>query len=180
MRPIERLRRSGSIAATIAGLLLAGLTPSTASSAPIPCRAHAARALRGNTMDIVQVRTFTVEVKTGKAYRIGGRAAIDAVVTRPAHRDPLQVGPEFEPPASAPAADVNVGIGIHVGDVFVPGFGVTDENGEVRVTIKLPSYMRPGTASIDAYAWKIQADTPCLTLEEDGFTHVDKAFAVTR
>ena len=180
MRPIERLRRSGPIAVAVAALLLAGLSPSAASAAPIPCRSQAVRAIGSPTMDIVQVRTFTVEVKTAKVYRIGGRAAVDAVVTRPAHRDPLQVGPEFEPPTSAPAADVNVGIGIHVGDVFVPGFGVTDQNGKVRVTIKLPSYMRPGTASIDAYAWKIQADSPCLTLEEDGFTHVDKAFVVTR
>ena len=179
MRSIERFKRSGLVAAALAGLLLMGLPAGGASAAPIPCRAHAARALRGNAMDIVQARTFTVEVTNKKTYRIGGRATIDAVVTRPAHRDPLQAGPEFDPPTSVPAADVNVGIGIHVGDVFAPGFGVTDENGKVTVTIKLPKYMKPGSASIDAYAWKIAFDTPCLTLEEDGFTHVDNAFVVT-
>ena len=179
MRSIERLRKSGPVAAALAGLMLAMASPAAVSAAPVPCRAHAARALRGNAMDIVQARTFTVEVTTKKAYRLGGKATIDAIVTRPAHRDPLQAGPDFDPPASVPAADVNVGIGIHVGDVFAPGFGVTDENGEATITIKLPKYMKSGSASLDAYAWKIAVDTPCLTLEEDGFTHVDNAFVVT-
>jgi hypothetical protein len=179
MRSIERFVKGTSVAAALAGLLITGLFPAAASAAPVPCRAQAARAIQGNAMDIVQARTFTVDVTTKKAYRIGGKATIDAVVTRPAHRDPLQAGPEFDPPASAPADGVNVGIGIHVGDVFVPGFGVTDENGKVTVTIKLPKYMKSGSASIDAYAWKIAVDSPCLTLEEDGFTHVDNAFKVS-
>ena len=97
-------------------------------------------------------------------------------MTRPAHKDPLQLGPEFEPPASTPAADVNVGVGIHVGEVFVPGFAQTDQDGEATVTIRLPNYMKPGIADLDGYAWKVQADSPCLTIEEDGYTHMDNAF----
>lgn len=132
-------------------------------------------------MDIVQLRTFTVVVKPdAKSFRIGGRATVEATVTRPAHQDPLQTGPEFDPPASAPASEVNVGIGIHVGDVFVPGFGITDEDGTAKIAIKLPKYMKPGSAALDGYAWKIDADSPCLTLEEDGYTHMDGAFSVTR
>jgi hypothetical protein len=132
-------------------------------------------------MDIVQLRTFTVEIEpVAKTYKIGGPAKVSVVVTRPAHKDPLQLGPEFEPPASAPAAGVNIGIGVHVGEVFVPGFGQTDDAGEAIVTIKLPSYMKPGIADLDGYAWKIQADSPCMTIEEDGYTHMDAGFAVKR
>jgi hypothetical protein len=132
-------------------------------------------------MDIVQLRTFTVEVRPlAKTYKVGRAAKVAVTVTRPAHKDPFQVGPEFDPPASAPAADVSVGVGIHVGDVFVPGFGVTDDAGEATVTIKLPSYMKAGSADIDGYAWKIQVDSPCMTIEEDGYTHLVGGFEVTR
>jgi hypothetical protein len=132
-------------------------------------------------MDIVQLRTFTVEVKPlAKSYEIGGPAKFEVTVTRPAHKDPLQLGPEFDPPVSAPAADASVGVGVHVGDVFVPGFAVTGEDGTATVTIKLPSYMKPGSADIDGYAWKVEADSPCLTIEEDGYVHIVKGFVVTR
>lgn len=128
-------------------------------------------------MDIVQLRTFSVEIKPlAKSYAIGRPAKVAVTVTRPARKDPLQLGPEFDPPASVPAADVNVGVGIHVGEVFVPGFAQTNEDGEATVTIRLPSYMKPGVANLDGYAWKVQADSPCLTIEEDGYTHLDKAF----
>jgi hypothetical protein len=175
------LKRVVAVSTVVVAVSLSAAPPPVAAAPSVPCRGRVSRHLRNNAMDIVQLRTFTVEIKPlAKTYKIGKPAQVAVVVTRPAHRDPLQLGPEFEPPTSAPAADVSVGVGIHVGEAFVPGFGVTDENGKTTVTIKLPSYMKPGFADLDGYAWKIQFDSPCMTIEEDGYTHMDKAFAVER
>ena len=174
-----RLRTSLVALTATACVALVGVQPA-AGSPEIPCRSVGARELRGTSMDIVQLRTFTVEVKPlAKGYKIGRPAQFSVTVTRPAHKDPLQVGPDFDPPASAPAAGASVGVGVHVGEVFVPGFAITGDDGTAIVTIKLPSYMKPGPADIDGYAWKVAADSPCLTIEEDCYVHLVKAFTVT-
>jgi hypothetical protein len=177
-----RTHRTIAAAALLAAVLVTGsASAASAAPVPVPCKGTATMVLRGSTMDIIQLRTFTVVVKPlAKVYKVGSTAKVAVTVTRPAHRDPLQLGPEFEPPASFPAADVSVGIGIHVGDTFVPGFGITDEDGKATVGIKLPGYMNTGPAEIDGYAWKIQADSPCLTIEEDGYTHMDNGFVVKK
>jgi hypothetical protein len=174
------LKASTIAIAVVAALSFGGGRPAFGTPA-IPCRGVVARQLRSSAMDIVQLRTFTVEVKPlAKTYKIGGPAKVAVTVTRPAHGDPLQLGPELDPPATAPAANVSVGVGVHLGDVFVPGFGITDEAGETTIAVKLPSYMKPGVADLDGYAWKNQVDSPCMTIEEDGYTHLVKGFSVTR
>ncbi len=167
-------------AATLLSTLLAA--PATSSASAVPCRAFVGRHLKnGDNFDIVQVKTFYVTVKPlAKTYKVGQVAKIHAVVTRPAHEDPANQGIPVDPPASQPAAGVNVGIGVRVGSVFLPGYGVTNDNGEVDVPVKLMPYTPAGIAGIEAFAWKNDIEQPCLTLQEDGYTQLPRAFSVKK
>ena len=132
-------------------------------------------------METIRLRTFHIVAEPqAEKFAIGTKANIDVTVTRPAHEDPLDQDIAIDPPASVPAENVSVGIGITVGQVFTPGFGTTDADGKVTVDIKLPRYMKPGTASIAAYAWNVVHESPCIRVEEDGYTSNPEAFEVTR
>lgn len=171
------------IGAVAAATALAGaiLGSAPAHAATVPCRATALQTLRGNRREIVRFRTFNIQVEPQQeSYAIGERAKIDLTVTRPAREDPLDLGVPLDSPSSVPAENVNLGIGIRVGDVFVAGFSTSDADGKATVVVKLPSYMRPGTASVAAYGWNVVHETPCLRVEEDGYTMVPEAFEVTR
>ena len=172
-------RRLGGAAIAIA--IAAVLPVSPAGAAPVPCRDGALRMLRGDARETIRVRTFYIDAKTqAESYRIGSRAKIDVLVTRPAHEDPLDLDVEYEPPASLPAENVIVGLGVHVGDVFIPGFSRTNAEGKATISMKLPRYVKPGTASITVYAWNILHESPCLRIEEDGYMTYPEAFEVTR
>ncbi|MGH2808871.1 MAG: hypothetical protein ACRDKT_16520 [Actinomycetota bacterium] len=154
----------------------------TGFSAPAPCARNEVRSLmRTGAMETVALRTFTLEMKSAKpSYKIGETAVIKAKVTRPADEDPLQLGVPLDSPEHYAAPDVNVGIGLRIGEVFLFGFGITDQNGEADVKIKLKSYTPTGTALADGFAWKRQLETPCLIVEENGYTFFPNAFKVTR
>jgi len=131
--------------------------------------------------ETIRARTFYIDAKPqAESFKIGTAAKIDVTVTRPAHQDPFDLGVEYEPPASTPAENVLVGVGVHAGDVFVPGFARTDANGETTVSLKLPRYMVPGPASMSVYAWNVVHESPCLRVEEDGYRSYPEAFDVTR
>lgn len=172
-------RRLGSVVLAVA---LAALLPAApAGAAPVPCRHDALRVLRGDSRESVRVRTFYIDAQPrAESYKIGGSAKIEVTVTRPAHEDPLYAGVEIEPPASFPAENVIVGLGVHVGDVFVPGFSRTNAEGKATVSLKLPRYMKPGTASMTVYAWNVVHESPCLRVEEDGYATYPETFEVTR
>lgn len=173
--------RVAAVATALFATLIAGPPATAGTTAPVPCRANALRHLRGNLRETVRLRTFHVVAEpTAETFPIGSKARIDITVTRPAHEDPADLGIEIDPPASMPAEGVTVGIGIHVGDVFVPGFGVTDADGKVSIRVKLARYMKPGTASATVYAWNVLHESPCLRVEEDGFATYPEAFEVTR
>ena len=91
------------------------------------------------------------------------------VVTRPAHEDPVGQGIEFTPPTSVPAEGVTVGASIWVGDrTYFWQIGLTDENGEDTLTLKVPKNAETGEAlaSFSARYW-IKNDCPDIL--EDGY-----------
>jgi hypothetical protein len=151
-------------------------------SAPVPCyRGEVRDGMRSGAMETIALRTFRVEMESAKpTYRIGETAILHARVTRPADEDPLQLGVPLDSPEQYAAADVSVGVGLRIGDVFLFGFGITDANGEVDIKVKLKSYTPTGSALADSFAWKRQVETPCANLEENGYTFFPDAFKVTR
>lgn len=140
-------------------------------------------AARANCMnETIVLTTFHVQMEALKqTYRIGDTAKIAVQVTRPAHHDPLGAGVEWgEPPESFAAEEVNVGVGLQVNGVFLPGFTVTNQEGKGVAKIKIQNYVPQGVAAASVLAWMTQANTPCLAVEEQGFTFNPAIFKVTR
>lgn len=122
-------------------------------------------------METVSLLTFNLEVgKTKPIYRIGETVAIDVTVTRPAKEDPLGNGIPMERPYFQPVAEVIVGVGLHIGRVFLPGAAITDDKGVAHVRIKIESYAPANQwADTSIYAWKIVQSTTCATVQEYGY-----------
>ena len=177
-------RKPAFLAAT--ALVAASLVvpPATASSAaPAPCSPRQARSLlrSGKAMEVVSLRTFTVEMKADKpSYAIGDIARVNFTVTRPAQEDPAHLGVPFDPPQSFPAEGVNVGLGLRVGEVFLFGHGVTDAEGKAQVKVEIKDYTPAGTAIGDGFAWNVLHESVCARVEETGYVNVPKLFKVTR
>lgn len=131
--------------------------------------------------ETVSLKTFHLEVKVPKKkYRIGDTVKMPVVVTRPSDEDPLGNGIPTPRPYVMPAEDVSVGVGLIVNDVYLPGFGRTDEEGKVTISVRIERWARPGTVNASFYAWKILAEPPCFRFEEYGFRPIPGAFKVTR
>lgn len=169
MKSAPRYRRASlSIAFALACYLAQPVAPAAACQAP------------AGALDYVTPTTLHVVIKPfDKSYARGETVRAVVVVTRPAARDPAGLGIPVERPVSEPASDVNVGIGINVGGVFVPGYGVTNDKGRVTVGIKLRPHVPAGTATLRAYAYKERLNTPCVVVEEQGYRTKQKAFRVT-
>ncbi len=145
-----------------------------AAEASVPACASA-----GGAMEYITPRTFHVQIKPlKKTYRRGEVVKVKVLVTRPAEEDPAGLGVPLERPASVPAEGVNVGVGISVGRVFLPGYGRTSPNGVATVGIKLARYVPSAPADVRAFAYKEVVATTCLTVEEQGFKAVENAFRV--
>lgn len=169
-------------AASLIVSIVTGAAPAaTTPRAAIPCRGWVARQLQADNFDIYQVWTFSVHPKPlAKAYKVGQVAKVHVLVERPGPADPAGQGVPMPSPTYAPAEGVNVGVGVKVGPVFLPGYGVTDANGEVDVPVKLQSYTPAGIADIEVFAYKNDAESPCVTIQEDGYTSLPRAFKVTK
>ena len=145
-----------------------------AAAASVPACASA-----GGAMEYITPRTFHVEIKPlKKTYRRGDVVNVQVLVTRPAEEDPAGLGVPLQRPASVPAQEVNVGVGISVGRVFLPGYGRTKANGVATVRIKLERYVPKATGHVRAFAYKEVVATTCLTVEEQGYRAIDNAFKV--
>jgi hypothetical protein len=130
-------------------------------------------------METVTLRTFHIDAKVRRTkYRIGETATFDVVVVRPAEEDPFALGVPTEGVEPMPAEDVSVGVGLLIGNVFLPGFAITDAEGKATITVKIQKYVKPGPVDAAFYAWKVQADTPCLRVEENGFRPYPSLFSV--
>jgi hypothetical protein len=167
---MHRLRRKLTIAvaaASVATLLAPVASPASAG----PCS--------GRGMETLTLRDFRIEAKpVKKAFPSGGTAVLDVTVTRPAEEDPAGMGVPMDGVDPMPAENVNVGAGMMMNDVFLPGFGITDANGKAKVKISIERYAKTGTADVALYAWSVVQDTPCLRVEENGFRAYPAMFTV--
>lgn len=161
-----RMRATGLGLATVLTAVMLVVAPSNASPA---------------CAETVSLKTFNLIVSASKkVYKVGDTASIKVNVTRPAHEDPLGNGIPIDPPTTQPAANVNVGIGLRVGDVFLFGHSITDANGDAAVKVKLEPWTPTGSAIADAFAWNIVQDTPCLRIEENGYQQSPNIFKVIK
>jgi hypothetical protein len=177
--------RRGLIALVAAGMFAAAAPASAkplGSAAPIPCKRQALKVLGGQrSMETISLRDFYIEPSVKKkTVRIGETAVFPVHVSRPAEEDPLDLGLEMEPGSIGPVEDANIGVGLLVGDVFLPGFAVTDANGDAVIKVKIENYVKPATVDAAFYSWKVVQDTPCLRIEENGFKAVPALFKITR
>jgi len=174
------MRKRTALLAAIA--ILAGLFAFAPVSSAAACsRANVRSMLRSGAIEVVSLRTFHLEVKPDKkVYRVGDTAKINVTVTRPAHEDPAGLGIPIDPPMSFPAEDVNVGIGLRVGDVYLFGYSRTNADGLAVVKVPIKSYTPAGKAMADAYAWKTVVDTTCAKVEENGYRQLPNLFTVLR
>jgi hypothetical protein len=131
--------------------------------------------------DVIMLRTMTIHIKpVTQNYKVGSIASVPVVVTRPANTDPAQLGVPVPTAVSEPASNVTIGIGLHIGPVFSPGYAITDSNGGASVKIKIPTYAPAATVNIDAYAYNILVQAPCYTIQEDGYTRKMAVFKTTK
>ena len=176
MRRVSMLLASSMLIATIA--VAAG--PASAATGGCGSRTAVNKALRTNQMETFTLRTLDVEAKVKRAVvNRGDFVEIEVTVTRPAKEDPIGEGTPLpvERPVVEPAPDVYVGMGVYVGNVFLPGFAITGPDGVAKARIKIESYAPKNTvANVSVYAWKVLQDTPCATIQEDGYRQYPTMF----
>lgn len=175
---LSRMRLVAAMAATVALVVLA----SPAGATNDRCASAVRQQMRSGGLEVIPLYTLHADIETDKkVYRVGDTVKVSATVTRPGHEDPAGQGIPMHPPASAPAEGMNVGIGIQVGRVFLFGFGPpTDARGKTTIPVKIQPYTPAGKAMLDAFAWKVQAEPPCFTVEERGYTSIPNAFTVKK
>ena len=119
---------------------------------------------------VLQLRTFHVEAEPQrKSYKAGDVMRVLIRVTRPANEDPAGQGIPMDRPTSSPASDVPAGVSIWVDSWPMWGSGVTDEEGIVRLKIKVPDYIPDGTGAAYAWAEKVWR-AECPDVREEGDT----------
>ncbi|MGH2755906.1 MAG: hypothetical protein ACRDLB_15940 [Actinomycetota bacterium] len=181
-----RRKVNRALVALVAVGMVAAAAPVTAktvgAAAPIPCKRHAIRVLgQQRNMETVSLRDFYIEASVKKkTYRVGDTIQFPVHVSRPAEEDPFGLGMSMNPGSMGPVEEANIGVGLLIGDVFLPGFAITDANGDALIKVKIENYVKPATVDAAFYSWKIAADSPCLRVEENGFRAVPSMFKITR
>ena len=145
--------------------LVAGLLSAPAAAAP--------RASGACSSAVLVMETLHVEaVPSKQIVRPGEVFTVDVTVTRPAHRDPMDLGIEWgRPPASTPAEDVTVGLSLWVGDrTYFWQVGLTDAEGKETLRLKVPRNSEYGEvpAAASGRHW-IKADCPDIL--EEGYSY---------
>ena len=174
---------------TVATLVAAGLVaaaPTAAQACKKVTRASVFEQMRSGGfedsggMEQVTLRTFDLKVTPPKVAEIGSTVTVKVLVTRPAKEDPLGQGIPMERPFVEPASDVIVGVGLSIGNVFLPGAAITNQDGIAKVKIIMQDYA-PADKKVDmsVYAWRIVQQTPCFTVQEDGYKVMPDAFRTT-
>jgi hypothetical protein len=175
-----------ALAAVLAAGLVTVVVPASAApqnaGAPIPCKRQALKVLSGQrSMETVSLRDFWIEPKVKKkTYKIGETVTFPVNVSRPAEQDPFGLGVPTDPGSLGAVEEANIGVGLLVGDVFLPGFAITDAGGDAVIKVKIENYVKPAVVDAAFYSWKIVQDTPCLRIEENGFRAVPSMFKITR
>lgn len=175
MKKLATLVLSFSLSVAVLG----GLPGASATGSSAACSGRAVKIMKNaGAMEQYALRTFNIAVKAPKNVHIGDTLVIPVVVTRPAEQDPLGQGIPTDGIEPEAAPDVNVGVGLLFGDVFLPGFAVTDSKGKAKIRVKVERYVKPGPVDASFYAWKTQADTPCARVDENGYRPMPKFFTV--
>ena len=140
------------------------------------------RASSSGGMEQVSLLTLHLEVSEPKpVYKIGETAVIEVTVTRPAKEDPLGNGIPMDRPYVEPAEGVIVGVGLHIGRVFLPGAAITDAQGVAKIKIKIESYAPAGQwVDMSVYAWKVVQETSCASVQEYGYEALPRQFKTTK
>lgn len=121
------------------------------AAALVPAQASAARC------DITQLETLTVRVGPAPASLRSGRpVALVADVVRGGGT-----------PAEAPAAGIEVFVGLTGAGWGTYDSRVTDASGRITAALPLPRGVR-GASELDVEAVRVVLDAPCLTVEEHG------------
>lgn len=134
------------------GAMLAFSAPGAALAGPseIPTT-DACAAIR-----LVNLYTLYIEATPEKkVYRRGETIVIDVLVTRPGEEDPGGNEQPTPRPTSEPAADVDIGGALWVGNTYRWDFGVTDEEGHGTLRIKMPKDSETGSARAEFSAEKM-------------------------
>jgi hypothetical protein len=165
-------KRIKLIALLTACIAVAGLQTATAPANAKSSRCSAA---------VLVLRTLHLEATPSKkAVKPGDKFKVDVKVTRPADEDPLNSGITFERPTSQPAPDVTVGVSIWVGEqTYFFNIGVSDENGEVSLPMRVPNNAESGAAfaAVSGRHW-IKQDCPDIL--EDGFRAYENFVTIKR
>lgn len=131
--------------------------------------------------ETMTLKTFHVVLKVAKkVYKVGDVVPVQVEVTRPAHEDPANQNQPIDPPASEPAPDVLVGLGLQVGRTYLFGIGTTDDEGKTTINVPLPDYVPAGKVFARSLAWNKLVDTTCLIVEEQGYAERTNFFTVKR
>ena len=163
-----------AVTLVLIGTTLATALTASAASSRTRCGASARNEYR--------FETFHLEYEFDKKlYAVGETVTAKVNVTRPAKRDPLGEGIPLpiERPFVEPVEGALVGVGIHLGRVYLPGGALTDADGNATVAIKLESYApRNSWADVGIYASKTAFSDPagCVVIVEYGYASVPRAF----
>lgn len=162
--------RSLLVRALVATMVLVSLP---ASAAPARCGASA-RAL-------VYLYTFHIEAEPGqKSYRRGEKVVAKITVTRPNDTDPTGNGQPMPPMDPEPAADVNIGMALFIGNSYSWDIGVTDQDGKATLRIPIPKDSDTGWATAYASAEKTHyTNNGCPDVKEVGYAEFQRFVKVT-
>lgn len=162
--------------AALAAMLVALLVPGAAAEA-----ATAACSGRSSGGMVTRLRTFTVEGQpTNKSYKVGTTAVVKVTVTRPGQEDPLGNGIPLNSPVSFPAEDVDVFVGLYLGNFYMYGVGVTDEEGKATIRVKLNPNAPAGNVIGEIGAREFYNRGGCPDIEEEGFVYYPRFFKATK
>ena len=173
----ENLSHMTTIVRVLVALGLVLLSAPAAGAAPVPSQTGAAC---GGAL--VSLYTLHIEAKPRKkAYTRGDTILIDIEVTRPAEHDPAGEEQPMPRPYVEPAADVEVGGALWVGNTYRWDYGTTDEEGHAVLKVRMPKNSDTGWARGEFAAEKMYySNNGCPDVREIGyasyleFVRVDK------
>jgi hypothetical protein len=127
-----------------------------------------------------ELKSYTVTAKIPKkSYRMGQTVPVSITVVMPGPKDPL-ADQEFTSPTYIPAEGVETGATFYTSDDDLPVFGrgVTDQNGESLVKVRLDrgDPVRKVYASISAQKWTNRGGCPDIV--QTGYAEYPEFFTL--
>lgn len=125
----------------------------------------------GCSTRLVNLHTLHIEAKPRKkTYQRGETIVIDVTVTRPADEDPAGEENPTPRPMTEPAADIEVGGALWVGNTYRWDFGTTDDEGHAVLNVNMPPDSDTGWARGEFSAEKVHyTNNGCPDIREVGY-----------